>query len=192
MTDEDIGEREYRHAQKVWKTFRIKNMGQYHDLYLQSDVFLLSDVFQNFREACLFNYGLDPCHYITSPGLAWDAMLKMTKVNLDLISDIETQLFIEKGMRGGLGGIASAIGTGGISLVAISTVALLVKGYMEHQSLDIKIQTCTYAYQKYQHLLILIKNVMRSGALDKESLINSMTNIDNFVTDNSSVVDKFF
>ena len=90
------------------------------------------------------------------------------------------------------GGIASAIATGGISLVAISTLALLVKGYMEHQNLDIKIQTCTYAYQSYQHLLIMIKNVMRSGAFDKESLIHSMANIDNFVTDNSPVVDKFF
>ena len=90
------------------------------------------------------------------------------------------------------GGIVTAIATGGISLVAISTVALLVKGYMEHQNLDIKIQTCTYAYQSYQHLLILIKNVMRSGAFDKESLINSMANIDNFVTDNNPVVDNFF
>ena len=90
------------------------------------------------------------------------------------------------------GGIATAIATGGISLVAISTVALLVKGYMEHQNLDIKIQTCTHAYPSYQHLLILIKNVMRSSAFDKESLNNSMANIDNFVTDNSPVVDRFF
>ena len=89
-------------------------------------------------------------------------------------------------------GIASAIAPGGISLVAISTVALLIKGYMEHQNLDTKIQTCTYAYHSYQHLLIMIKNVMRSGAFDKESLINDMVNIDNFVTDNSPVVDKFF
>ena len=76
--------------------------------------------------------------------------------------------------------------------MAISTVALLVKGYMEQQNLDMRIQTCTYAYQSYQHLLILIKNVMRSGTFDKESLINSMANIDNFVTDISPVVDKFF
>ena len=81
-------------------------MGQYHDLYLKSDVLLLVDVFQNFRETYLAYYGLDPCHYITSPGLAWDAMLKMTKINLDLISDIEMQLFIEKGMRGGISYIA--------------------------------------------------------------------------------------
>ena len=63
---------------------------------------------------------------------------------------------------------------------------------MEHQNLDVKIQTCIYAYQSYGHLLIMIKNVMRSGAFDRESLINTMANIDNFVTDNSPVVDKFF
>ena len=63
---------------------------------------------------------------------------------------------------------------------------------MEDQNLDIKIQSCTYAYQSYQHLLILIKNIMRSGAFDKESLINTIANIDNFVTDNSPVVDRIF
>ena len=88
LMDEDISDKEYRHAQKVWNTFGIENMGQYHDLYLKSDVLLLADVFQNFRETCLTYYGLDPCHYVSSLGLAWDAMLKMTKVNLDLISDI--------------------------------------------------------------------------------------------------------
>ena len=77
--------------------------------------------------------------------------------------------------------------------MAISTVALLVKGYMEYQNLDIKIQNCTYAYQSYQHLLIKIKNVMRSGSFAKETdLINYIANIDNYVTDNSPVVDKFF
>ena len=106
LADEDISEKEYEHAQKVWDTFRIENMGQYHDLYLKSDALLLVDVFQNFRETCLAYYGLDPCHYITSPGLACDAMLKMTKINLDLISAIEMQLFIEKGIRGGISYIA--------------------------------------------------------------------------------------
>ena len=106
LADEDISEKDYQHAQKVWKTFRIENIGQYHDLYLKSYVLLLADVFQNFRETCLAYYGLDPCHYITSPGLPWDAMLKMTKINLDLVSDIEMQLFIEKGIRGGISYIA--------------------------------------------------------------------------------------
>ena len=106
LTDEDISDDDYNHAKDVWNTFGIKNMGEYHDLYLKSDILLLADVFENFREASQANYGLDPTHYLTSPGLAWDAMLKMTKINLDLITDIDMQLFIEKGMRGGISYIA--------------------------------------------------------------------------------------
>ena len=102
LTNEEISESEYAHAQKVWETFGIENMGQYHDLYLKSDVLLLADIFQNFREINLTNSGLDPAHYVSSPGLSWDAMLKMTNVKLDLISDVDTQNFIEKGMRGGI------------------------------------------------------------------------------------------
>ena len=81
-------------------------MGEYHDLYLKSGILLLSDVFDNFRKTCLSNYGLDPPHYVTSPGLAWKAMLKMTKISLELITDIDMLLFIEKGMRGGISYIA--------------------------------------------------------------------------------------
>ena len=102
LTNEEISESEYAHAQKVWETFGIENMGQYHDLYLKSDVLLLADIFQNFREINLTNSGLDPAHYVSSPGLSWDAMLKMTNVKLDLISDVDMQNFIEKGMRGGI------------------------------------------------------------------------------------------
>ncbi|MCG8571961.1 MAG: endonuclease VII domain-containing protein [Spirochaetes bacterium] len=102
LTDEDISDDDYLHAQKVWNTFEIKNMGEYHDLYLKTDVNLLADVFENFRDTCMSNYKLDPCHYFTSPGLAWDAMLKMTKISLELITDIDQQLFVEKGMRGGI------------------------------------------------------------------------------------------
>ena len=102
LTNEEISDSEYAHAQKVWETFGIENMGQYHDLYLKSDVLLLADIFQNFREINLTNSGLDPAHYVSSPGLSWDAMLKMTNVKLDLISDVDTQNFIEKGMRGGI------------------------------------------------------------------------------------------
>ena len=89
LTDEDISDEEYGHAQKVWETFRIENMGQYHDLYLKSDVLLLADIFENFREINLTNSGLNPCHYVSSPGLSWDAMQKMTGVRLDLISDVD-------------------------------------------------------------------------------------------------------
>ena len=96
LLDEPISDDQYRHAQNVWDAFQIKNLGEYHDLYLESDVLLLADVFENFRKTCLKHYKLDPCHYLTSPGLSWDAMLKMTEINLELISDIDMQLFVEK------------------------------------------------------------------------------------------------
>jgi len=102
LNDTDISEDDYKHAQEVWDAFEIQNLGDYHDLYLKTDVLLLADVFENFQETSLHHYKLDPCHYITSPGLSWDAMLKMTKINLELISEIDMQLFIEKGMRGGI------------------------------------------------------------------------------------------
>ena len=71
---------EYDHAKKVWKAFSIETMGEYHDLYLKTDVLLLADVFESFRMTCLQYYNLDPCHYFTSLGLSWDAMLKMTNI----------------------------------------------------------------------------------------------------------------
>ena len=80
--------------------------GDYHDLYLNTDVLLLADVFEKFIKTCLNYYGLDPFHYFSSPGLSWDAMLKMTGVELELISDIDMHLFTEKGMRGGISYIA--------------------------------------------------------------------------------------
>ena len=81
-------------------------MGNYHDHYLKKDVLLLADVFEKFIGTCLKYYGLDPCHYFSSPGLSWDAMLKMTGIELEKISDIDKYLFIEKGLRGGISYIA--------------------------------------------------------------------------------------
>ena len=77
------------HSIKVWNTFKLKNMGEYHDLYLKSDVLLLADVFENFRKTCMQYYKLDPCHYFTSPGLSCDAMLKMTDIKLELTINID-------------------------------------------------------------------------------------------------------
>ena len=84
----------------------MNSVSDYHDLYLKTDVLLLADVFEKFIKT-YFNYNrLDPCHYFSSPGLSWDAMLKMTEIELELISDVDMHLFIEKGMRGGISYIA--------------------------------------------------------------------------------------
>ena len=77
-------------------------MGEYHDLYLKNDVLLLCDVFEKFIKTCLEYYSLDPSHYFSSPGLSWNAMLKMTGIKLEPISNIDMHLFFEKGVRGGI------------------------------------------------------------------------------------------
>ena len=110
LNNEHISDEQYKHAQNVWDTFNLKTMGDYHDLYLKSDILLLADVFENFRKTCLQYYKLDPCHYFTSPGLSWDAMLKMTDIKLELITDIDMYQFIEKGLRGGVSYIANRYG----------------------------------------------------------------------------------
>ena len=110
LNNEHISDEQYKHAQNVWDTFNLKTMGDYHDLYLKSDILLLADVFENFRKTSLQYYKLAPCHYFTSPGLSWDAMLKMTDIKLELMVDIDMFQFIEKGMRGGISYIANRYG----------------------------------------------------------------------------------
>ena len=102
LKQEKVSDEDFEHAQKVWKAFELKNMGDYHDLYLKTDVLLLSDVMENFRKLCEKNYELDPAHFFTVPGMAWDAMLKMTAIKLDLLEDVDMLLMIEKGIRGGI------------------------------------------------------------------------------------------
>ncbi len=102
LTGESITTEDYKHAQNVWKTFNMKTFGDYHDLYNKSDVLLLADVFENFRKVCKKNYELDPCWYYTAPGLAWDACLKLTKINLELLTDPDMLLMVESGLRGGI------------------------------------------------------------------------------------------
>ena len=89
LNESHISDEAYEHAQKVWSEFDCETMRDYHDLYLKSDVLLLADVFENFRDVCLTKYELDPAWYYTAPGLAWDAALKKTKVELELLSDRE-------------------------------------------------------------------------------------------------------
>ncbi len=102
LTDSHISDSDYAHAKNVWRTFGCKTMRDYHDLYLKTDVLLLADVMTEFRKTCKKAYGLDALHYYTSPGLAWHAMLKHTEAELDLISDSDMYLMIEKGIRGGV------------------------------------------------------------------------------------------
>ena len=108
LNDQHITDDEYDHTKEVWNTFMT--LGDYHDLYLVNDVLLLTDVFENFRKTCMQYYKLDPCHYFTSPGLSWVAMLKMTNIKLELMTDIDMFQFIEKGMCGGVSYIANRYG----------------------------------------------------------------------------------
>ena len=98
----DTSKDNYRHAQRVWSIFNIKNLGEYHDLYVQSDTTQLADVFEQFRTVCLRVYKLDPAHFYTTPGLAMEACLKMTNVKIELLTDIDMVLMFEKGLRGGI------------------------------------------------------------------------------------------
>ena len=97
---------DYLACEKIWNKRKMKNMGNYHDHYLKKDVLLLADVFEKFISTCLKYYELDPCQYFSSPGLSWDAMLKVIGIELGKISDIDKYLFIKKGTRRGVSYIA--------------------------------------------------------------------------------------
>ena len=102
LSEEDISDVDYERAKLIWKHFNIKNLGEYHDLYLETDVLLLTDVYENFRKQCLTDYELDPAHYYTLPNFAWDAMLLKTGIELELLHDEEVYKMIEQGLRGGM------------------------------------------------------------------------------------------
>ena len=110
LSGEGISEKDYEHVHSVWKTFGMKTMRDYHNLYNRSDVILLADVFENFRKVCKKNYDLDPCWYYTAPGLAWDACLKITRIYLKLLSDPDMLLMFERGVRGGISMIPTRYG----------------------------------------------------------------------------------
>ena len=102
LNDEHISDEDYQHAINVWNIFGCKTIRDYHNLYLKSDVLLLADVFENFRKTCLYHYKLNPAHYYTSPGLAWDACLKTTGQHLQLLHDYDMLMMFERGIRGGI------------------------------------------------------------------------------------------
>ena len=102
LTGDGITDEDYAHAQEVWDAFGCRTLGDYYDLYVATDSLLLADVFENFRKVCQEKYGLDPARYYSAPGLSWDALLKKTGVELELLTDMDMHLFIERGMRGGI------------------------------------------------------------------------------------------
>ena len=99
---EDISDIDYRHANNVFKGFKLESLGYYHDLYIQSDTLLLADVFNNFRDMCIKEYELDPAHFLSLPGLAWQACLKKTNIELELLTDYDMLLMVEEGISGGI------------------------------------------------------------------------------------------
>ena len=99
---EDITDVDYRHAKRVFKSLNNKNLGDYYDLYVLSDILVLADVFENFRNMCIKVYELDPAHFLSAPGLSWQACLKKTEAELELITDLDMLLMVEKRIRGGI------------------------------------------------------------------------------------------
>lgn len=102
IDDRELSEADYYHAQFVWKTFETSSLGDYHDLFMETDVILLTDVTENFTNLCLCIYGLDPAQFYTASELAGQAALKMTDIHLELFTDRDMHLFIERGLRGGI------------------------------------------------------------------------------------------
>ena len=99
---EDIDDTDYRHVNNVFNKFKLNKLGDYHDLYVQSDTLLLADVFEKFKDMCLKEYELEPAHFLSLPGLAWQACLKKTNIELELLTDYDLLLMVKKGIRGGI------------------------------------------------------------------------------------------
>ena len=97
---ENISDEDCVHAQKLWDVFKIKNLGEYHDLYVEINTLLLADIFENFRNMCLDIYELDPVYFVSAPGLAWKSCLKKIGVKLELLIDYDVILKTAKGIRG--------------------------------------------------------------------------------------------
>ena len=100
LRKEECSLKDYAHAEDLWKTFQCTTLQDYHDLYLQTDVVLLADVFEAFRVLCETTYGVDPVHYVSSPHLSWDSMLKLTACEPELLADPEIFRMLKDGLRG--------------------------------------------------------------------------------------------
>ena len=117
------------HLKDAWNKFGFKTFEDFHDHYLKKDVLLLADIFEKFISTNLKYYGLDPCHYFSAPGLSWDAMLKMTKIELEKINDPDKYMFFEQGMRGGLVTLIKDI-----AKQIINIVQIMIKQYLKNIS----------------------------------------------------------
>ena len=107
LSESEINDQDYAHAVQVWNTFKLRNLGELHDLYVEVDTLLLADIFENFRRISMEYYELDPCHFYTAPGLTWSAALKMTGVELELLKNPDMSLLVDEGMRGGISQISN-------------------------------------------------------------------------------------
>ena len=97
---EDVTDEDYTHAQKVFEESGLKNLGDYHDLYVRSNELLLAHVFENIRNKCIKIYELDPAHFLSAPGLAWQVCLKKTGIRLELLTNMDMLLMVEEGIGG--------------------------------------------------------------------------------------------
>ena len=107
LSKTDISEEDYTFAEELWETFKLKNLGELHDLYMETDTLLLADVFESYRKSIHSNYELDPIHFFTAPSLSWTAGLKFTNARLEIPHDINIHMFIDQGLRGGISMIAN-------------------------------------------------------------------------------------
>jgi hypothetical protein len=102
LSKKDISDEDFAFIHKLWDTFQLKNLGELHDLYMETDTLLLADVFENYRQVIHKNYGLDPVHFYTAPALSWSAGLKFTKIKLEIPLDVDMHIFFDLGLRGGI------------------------------------------------------------------------------------------
>ena len=107
LSEKHISDEDYTFIHELWNTYNLKNLGELHDLYMETDVLILSDIFEEFRNFSLLKYRLDPAHYNTAPGLSWSAALLYTKQSLEIPTDSNMHLFFDKGLTGGASQVAN-------------------------------------------------------------------------------------